>query len=318
VALDQSRFDQLLAELGPPLFRLHLRLRLADVRGAGEPAELLYPRFATRGGPAALAVCQAVMWSRLAAGQREAALEPYLRVWNLLQQGARLDDLPGTRRPQIDPASGLVAELSPLFFDRPQASLHWPQVEALVAQLPTPPEGLRLYAAALAAAAGQPEAAQRHMAEVHSPRMPVAGWKQVLLALTELDAGNTKAAAAQLASLRDPLPPACRGAALLVRGRIDTQSDDPRQVEEGLLELLTLPAAYASQSPELAAAGLYEAALAFAKLKEETEAAVVRRELATRWPASFHARQLGVNAGRPAPQAFPPQQEPRTTGGAGP
>jgi hypothetical protein len=103
-----------------------------------------------------------------------------------------------------------------------------------------------------------------------------------------------------------------------VRGRIDTQSDDPRQVEEGLLELLTLPAAYASQSPELAAAGLYEAALAFAKLKEETAAAVVRRELATRWPASFHARQLGVNAGRPAPQAFPPQQEPRTTGGAGP
>jgi Cu+-exporting ATPase len=320
VALDQARFEQLLAELGPPLFRLHLRLRLGDVRGAGEPAEMLYPRYAPRTSPAALAVCQAVMWSRLAAGQREAALEPYLRVWDVLRKNAAsLDDLPGTRRPPIDLASGLTEELLPLFFDREQARLYWPPVQTLLGQLSAPPEGLRLYGAALALAAGQHDAARRMLAEVRSAQMPVAGWKLVLLALDELEAGRPDAAARQLAEQRDALPRACRGAALLVLGRIDTESEDPQQVEAGLLTLLTLPAAHGAQRPELAAAGLYHAALVFDKLKEEAAAAALRRELLGRWPSSFHARQLRTTAtAAPDRQTVQPQNATRAAGGRRP
>ena len=316
VALDQARFDQLLSELGPPLLRLQLRLRLGDVPGAGEPAEALYPRYAMRRSPTALAVGQAVMASRLAAGQREAALEPYLRVWDILQhKAATLDDLPGSCRPQIDPASGLVAQLVPLFFDPEEARRHWPQVQTVLGQLPAPPEGLRLYAAALALAAGQHDAAQRMLAEVHSPQMPVAGWKRVLLATAELETGKPDAAAAQLTSQRDPLSPDCRAALLLVRGRIDTQSEEPQQVEAGLLALLTVPAAYGSQFPELAAAGLYHAALTLDKLKEEAAAAAVRQELLARYLSSYHARQLRAAAARAgSPSASPPHQPPATDG----
>jgi hypothetical protein len=48
VALDQPRFDALLAELGPPLYRTGQRLKIGDYEAAGEPAEALYPRFAQR------------------------------------------------------------------------------------------------------------------------------------------------------------------------------------------------------------------------------------------------------------------------------
>src|SRR5438477_10230876 len=39
VALDQPRFDELLAELGTSLFRIRQRLKVGDNNAAGEPAE---------------------------------------------------------------------------------------------------------------------------------------------------------------------------------------------------------------------------------------------------------------------------------------
>ena len=50
-----------------------------------------------------------------------------------------------------------------------------------------------------------------------------------------------------------------------------------------VLDLLTLPAHYSSQQPELAAAGLYHAASALDKLKDAAGAAAVRRELGSRY-----------------------------------
>src|SRR5437763_15026357 len=42
VALDQPRFDKLLADLGTPLFRIRQRLKVGDYKAAGEPTEQLY------------------------------------------------------------------------------------------------------------------------------------------------------------------------------------------------------------------------------------------------------------------------------------
>src|SRR3954470_16967408 len=48
IALDQPRFDKLLADLGAPLYRIRQRLKVGDYNAAREPAELLYPSFAER------------------------------------------------------------------------------------------------------------------------------------------------------------------------------------------------------------------------------------------------------------------------------
>ena len=92
VTLDQARFDALLKELGPPLYRIRQRLKIGDYEALSEPAELLYPRYASRQGPTAYMVCQATMWSRMALNRREAAVEPYLRCYELLRAGSASRD----------------------------------------------------------------------------------------------------------------------------------------------------------------------------------------------------------------------------------
>ncbi|MEX2026554.1 MAG: hypothetical protein WEH44_04625, partial [Pirellulaceae bacterium] len=95
----QAEFNRLKDELGPPLFKLRQRMRIGDYAGLLAPAEELYPRFSPRQSQSAYLVCQSLMWGRLAAGQREAAVEPFLRCVDLLARDvADPRRLPGPRR----------------------------------------------------------------------------------------------------------------------------------------------------------------------------------------------------------------------------
>jgi hypothetical protein len=78
VGINQAQFDKLLRELGDHLYRLRLRLRAGEYRDILPHAEALFPRYASRRSATAYMVCQGLMWSRIAHGRREAALEPYL------------------------------------------------------------------------------------------------------------------------------------------------------------------------------------------------------------------------------------------------
>jgi hypothetical protein len=64
---------------------------------------------------------------------------------------------------------------------------------------------------------------------------------------------------------------------------------DATMVRDGLLDLLTLPAEYATRDRELAAAGLYQAAVALDKLKDGQGAAALRQELARQYGGTYHA-----------------------------
>jgi hypothetical protein len=67
----------------------------------------------------------------------------------------------------------------------------------------------------------------------------------------------------------------------------DTQSTDEAKIRDGILTLLTLPAAYRRDQPELAAAGLYHAAAGLDKLKDDRGAAAVRYELTSQLGATY-------------------------------
>ena len=73
---------------------------------------------------------------------------------------------------------------------------------------------------------------------------------------------------------------------LYLLGLAGTKCENDNDVRDGLLALLSLPANYAGEQPELAAAGLYHAAAALDKLKDGRGAAAVRRELTTRFPGT--------------------------------
>jgi hypothetical protein len=294
VALDQERFDQFLAELGVPLFRIRQRLKIGDYQALSEPAERLYPRYAARKSPTAYMVCQAVMWSRLATGRREAAVEPYLRSFELLRSGAaRITGIPGNRRLQLDAKSALSPEITPVWFDPVAAAEALTPVQDAIRTMSQPrPEGVYLYYASLAIAAGQPAEAERVLRTFQGTDKTAAQWQDVILAAQEVQSGKPGPQIAALAANRDMLADACRPAASYWLGLSRVAAADPATVQDGLLDLLTIPAQYARQDPELAAAGLYHAALTLDKLKDGFGSAALRRELVQQFPGTYYGRQI--------------------------
>jgi len=296
VAIDQARFDKLLAELGTPLYRIRQRLKVGDYEAAGEPAELLYARFAERKSQTAYLVCQATMWARLARAKREAAVEPYLRCYELLHlKAAASEKLPGRRRLNVDPATAISLELLPVWFDSSGAKAALPQVQQVIRSLPQPrADGVYVYYATLAIAAGETAEAERMMALLNRSQEPIATWREIVLAEQELAARSPGAAIERLKSRQGATPELCRPVSAFLLGMADMQSTDGNVCREGLLSLLTLPAVYSRQQPELAAAGLYHAAVGLDKLKDAAGAATLRRELASRYVGTyFELKQRG-------------------------
>jgi hypothetical protein len=294
VAIDQARFDKLLSELGTPLYRIRQRLKVGDYEAAGEPAELFYARFSERKSQTAYLVCQATMWSRLAHAKREAAVEPYLRCYELLRSKAAVADrLPGKRRLNVDPANAISSELLPVWFDAAGAKAALPPVEQAIRSLAQPRrDGVYVYYATLAIAAGETAEAERVMALLNRSQEPIATWREIVLAEQELAAGSPGAAMERLKSRQGATPEPCRPVSAFLLGMADMQSTDGNVCREGLLSLLTLPAVYSRQHPELGAAGLYHAAVGLDKLKDAAGATALRRELASRYVGTYFELKL--------------------------
>ena len=301
IALDQPRFDALLKELGPPLYRIRQRLKVGDYEAFAEPAELLYPRFADRRGPTAYMVCQATMWSRLAVGKREAAAEPYLRCFELLRAGAaRSGGLPGSRRLKLDAKTAISPELLPIWFDATAAKTALPGVQQAIRSITQPrPEGAYVYYASLALAAGDTAEFTRVLPSIRGDDPAAAPWRDILLAQQEVLAGSPGSQIEALKSSVETLPDPCRAAALYWLGLAGIQSADEGTIRDGQLALLTLPAAYRTQQPELAAAGLYHAAAALDKLKDDSGAAAVRSELTSQFGATYFGAKARSPVGEP-------------------
>ena len=305
VALDQPRFDALLKELGPPLYRIRQRLKIGDYESLSDPAEALYPRFSARKSQTAYMVCQAAMWSRIALGQREAAVEPYLRCFELLRSGAaRTGNLPGQRRLEFEPQTGISSDLLPVWFDAAAAKAALPGVEEAIRGLSQPrPEGSYVYYASLAFAANDSAAAERVLNSIRGEKALEAAWRAIILAQQEWSAGAPGAPGAYISALRaaaHSYPDSSRPVALYWVGLADSQSADESICRDGILALLTLPAEFGRAQPELAAAGLYHAAAALDKLKDYRGAVAVRHELTSEYASTQYAARLR-NESKPEP-----------------
>ena len=297
----QSQAKKLLNEIGLPLYRLRSRLEIGDDDGLLEPAEVLFLIFRERRSPSALIVLQSLVWGRIAHGQREAAVEPWLLEFELLRsRAAKLSDIPGTRKPRIDAPSALLAELEPVWFDANAAKTALPGAEKALQGMAKPiPPGATLYVAALALAAGEKAKAEEFLQVDIDPSNLAALLKQILLAQSDL---NTNAAAAadrlqktvaeleQLGETNETRRLFLHPLALYGLGRAQLAGDKPAVQQAGLLTLLRIPALEGDQSPELSAAALHEVARFYTK--DAALAGRLRREIMQQFPSSWHARQL--------------------------
>jgi hypothetical protein len=308
VGAKQAEFDQQLAAVGDPLFRVRQRLKAGDFRELLDPAERLFPAFKDRATGTAEAVCQATALARLAAGKREAAVEPFLCA-------AALRGRPGVvPPPRFQPANGRSAAatgpygtwpaLPPVWFDPAAAKDALPRVAARLKAWPggKAPPGAHLYAATLAATAGDTAAAAAHEKELGAAG---TDWAPVLAAQREVEAGPAGAAVERLERKLDALKEPVRAVALYWVGVGRVRAADPAAKKRAVVTLLHLPALYADAAPDVAAAGLYHAAVALDELTDARGAVAVRSELVTGFPQTVHAARLAAGAA-PAKKDDPP------------
>ena len=238
------------------------------------------------------------MWSRLAAGQREAAVEPYLRCFELLRSRAARG-LPGKRRLQVDAKTAMSAELVPVWFDA-AAKAALPGVQHAIRGITQP----------------RPEGAMSITPRWRSP--PARGRIQPRPAVDSRRRASARPPGARSCSLSRKWPRAvpvqskrCEPPSNVSRdvavpralywlGLAGIQSADEGNGPRRHSRLLTLPAEYGRQQPELAAAGLYHAAAALDKLKDDRGAAAVRAS----WPASSGRPGTGQGRTRGEPKVI--------------
>lgn len=288
----QAEFDRLLEELGSHLYRIRQRLSVSDYRGLLPHAEAVQDHYRGRHGETAYMVAQSLMWSRLAAGRREAALQPYLWCLDCLRRAAaeqRELSLPGARRLQVDRQSGLSPELPPIWFDEEAAREWLSEVGRTISTMSEPrPPATRVYYATLALAAGEPDNARQALAGLEAlPRL-----KSIIDARMQLERGDATLAidvlTGQLAQLDDSLKPL----ALYWLGQARLSKSDPDSRRAGMLDVLRIPAWFGEEHPELAAAGLYVAMRSLAKSGDMTGSIAIRRELLDQYGQTWHAERV--------------------------
>jgi hypothetical protein len=239
-----------------------------------------------------------LMWGRLAAGRREAAVEPYLRCYWQLRSGAVTSpDAPGQRRLRFDAETALSPELVPVWFDGDAAREAMPGVLRAVAEMKRPcPDGARIYYATLALAAGQGDEAERVLSGASGERPATAEWLVIARAQREVLEGRSGPAVAQLESAIHGFSKANQPAALYWLGMSKTARQEAPTRREGVLHLLYLPALYGKEQPELAGAGLFHAMVALDKLGDPRGSMAVRKELLLRYAHTVHAARVQAAA----------------------
>ena len=295
----QAEFDKFRGSLGLKLFRVRSRLETGDYLDLLQHVEGLYPTYVNRRSKTAYMVLQGLMWARLAKGLRAEALEPYFQCYIYLQSlGKSPVQLPGERRLNWDPETGMTADIPPVWFDSKIAKANLPKVQAVVRALPgTPPAAAFIYYGTLAMAAGDRAIAEeflRHelLSQMASRNKGVAQLQQVVLSQLDILDGKHAAVIGRLKGSWRSYSKSNQAIALYWLGQAGVGSVIPEQREEGMLRLLYLPVLYGTESPELAGAGLYHSMETMNELKQTKAAQSLRKELMTAFGHTYFGRQV--------------------------
>lgn len=294
VGKDQDAFTKQLKQLSEPLYRIRQRLKIGDYASLEETADGLYPLYKTRKSATAYMVIQAVMWARLAVGKREGAVEPYLRAFDLLVAEKIKPDLPGNRRLQFDAATGMTSELLPVWFNEKEAAAAFTEVSEAARTIKTKTRhGLYAYAVSLAIAGKEFSRVGPLLATLENGNDEIKQLHAIFeLQLAVAQGKDTGPAVAKLAPLKAKLTGVAKPVGWYTIGNAQLKSSDLSQQQQGILNLLRLPAIYHQSNPEVAAAGVYQAMKAFQSQDRLTDSIALRKQLLTKFGATQHADRV--------------------------
>jgi len=279
--VQQGLFDRMLSELGDPLFRIHRRLLAGDYYGLDAPSEKVFDRYRNGNSKQSYIVCQAAMWGRLANGNPEGALEAYLLCLRYARtMPVYIAQVPGDRRFQYYPSTGMTDDLLPLFVDQKRAAKYLPRVVEIVEEMEDiemPPLGIYGYVSALAIAANQPVEAEKWRIKIDSPRTEFQHLSDLLQAQKLLAMDENEQVVGKLKDIVIDLNSTVRPVAYYLLGIAESRSTD--QQEQGVLDLLHVPALYGRMHPELSAASLVEVHKLLLKSEQKSQAEEIEKHL---------------------------------------
>lgn len=260
VSADRQRaLDDFLEQVGDPLFRIHQRLKFEDYTELLAPADQLYARYRDQENFSGYVVTQAAMWSRIANGQRELAVEPYLRAYSYLRDHQEdYGRLPGPRRLSFSPQTGLSLSLTPIWFDAQQAGNVLDGVYAAFKEMQHPrPVGAYCYVASLAITAENFEVADAIIDAMEGDNRPTTELRTILQLQRDSAEGVQGTAYRNAKNGIDGFLPQHRALALYWMGITDIKREDRRTAQQGVLNLLRIVANFGQFDRELSAAALY-------------------------------------------------------------
>ena len=294
----QAEFDANLVRIGLPLFRLKHRVNLQDWQGAGAIVEPWYERMTftgldvactTEGRENSALVLIAAMQDRLARGEEEAAILPYLRVSKLLQDDLELQQIVGRYIQNIDFNDIVSLELLPIWFDRQQAELAFAELSgAFVPSSARNNARAIIYLASLAAAVERFSYSRELLDLLDQSDAETNAWRLIIEAQVDLAEHNKKTASEKLklASRSDS-----DGIQIVSRFLNNSEiGETPAETAQSIMELLKIPALQGRRYPRLAAASLYQAAILAESLNWKREADSLRHELRVHYSRTFHAK----------------------------
>ena len=289
-ANQQELFNKYVKNLGSKLFRIRRRLEVGDYPGLLPHAEEIERFYFGRVTPTAYMVHQAVMWGRLSHKRRAAAVAPYLRAYGCLRASPNLaKTLPGDRQLAFDRQTGICDELPPVWFDVEAARRALPEVRSAISQWKSPlPTVARIYFSSLAIAVCEDRAADQALAGIDAASGPAARLRNVLLAQREVQSGSLGDQVKRLQANLPAIDTTNRPLALYWLGRAGLMGENA-DVRQGVLTLLSIPAAHGRQQPELAAAALYQAMVSLDTLGDAQGSVAIREELLAKYGHTYHA-----------------------------
>jgi hypothetical protein len=192
---------------------------------------------------------------------------------------------------EIDPATGLVREISPIFFDATAARQAYADVVATIRERQLRQPGLYAYAAALAIASGDLDVAQNIQASLQGEAKAIVALRDLIGMQLALAKRSPDVPAAQKSFPRwTELTPSLQPAWIYASGAAIASSDDAAIRDEGIAAMLHVPALFSASEPVVAAASLSEAANALERAGDTRGAARLRAELSARFPETSFAR----------------------------
>lgn len=290
----QAAFDEIHERISLDLFRLKLRLRHQDVENLQPHLSRLRPILRDRTSRSAVIVETGVLLESVQQGKWELAIAAHFRLFALVagspENAAELRQLPY----DFDPQTGLSGWLCPVGIPRARLLEHWEQVVGAYRALPDPhPSGLDFYFFHLARVAEtevDPALAPRRLNLTTLETMLLETLHPVM---TATQARDWEAIRVRL--VEQPFGPrdgvVHRALFYFVRGLLEARSE-AGDSDQGLLDLLRIHAEFGSQTESLSAAALFYVAEILGSQKLPQAEKNVERELMTRYPSSYFAKQL--------------------------